>query len=103
MHLFKEDWVEVHKEILKTWDIAETPQINVRPGDYSEEFLEKAKEFMNCDIIIRQHGYRSVHYLIEVSLEETKEKVYTEICEQHTEKSQHHIGVESHRPPQPLE
>ena len=79
LHLFKEDWVEVHKEILKTWDIAETPQINVRPGDYSEEFLEKAKEVMNCDIIIRQHGYRSVHYLIEVPLEETNEKVYTEM------------------------
>ncbi len=79
LHLFKEDWIEVHKEILKTWEVAETPQINVRPGDYTKDFLERAKNYLNCDIIIREHGYRSVHYLIENFLEEINDKVFTEM------------------------
>ncbi len=78
LHLFKEDWIEVHKEILKTWEVAETPQINVRPGDYTKDFLDRAKNYLNCDIIIREHGYRSVHYLVQRETE-TGEKLFVEM------------------------
>ncbi len=79
LHLFKDDWMEVHNEIISNWEIAETPQINIRRGDYNMEDLKKSIEHLNCDIIIREHGYRSVHYLVESSLEETGEIIYTEM------------------------
>lgn len=66
LHLFKDDWDGIHKEITKLWDTKEIPQINIRRGDYNIEDLQTSIEGLNCDIIVREHGYRSVHYLISV-------------------------------------
>lgn len=79
LHLSKEDWMEVHKEILNNWEVAETPQVNIRPGDYNTELLKKTLSNLNCELIIREHGYRSVHYLIENYIQEINEIVYTEM------------------------
>lgn len=78
LHLFKDDWVHIHKEILKFWKVAETPQINVRPGDYNMDILKETMAHLNCDIIVREHGYRSVHYLIQTETE-AGEKLFVEM------------------------
>lgn len=78
LHLFKDDWIHIHNEILKFWEVAETPQINVRPGDYNMELLRESMAHLNCDIIVREHGYRSVHYLIQTT-SETGEKFFVEM------------------------
>ena len=78
LHLFKDDWINIHNEILKFWDVAETPQINVRPGDYNMDLLKEAMKNLNCEIIVREHGYRSVHYLVQTT-SETGEKFFVEM------------------------
>lgn len=71
LHLFKDDWTCIHGEILNLWNTEETPQVNVRRGDYNiQQFKESIKD-IDCDIIVREHGYRSVHYLIRHSISKT--------------------------------
>lgn len=71
LHLFKDEWVEIHNDIMGLWDIRETPQINIRRGDYNITELQESIADLNCEIVVREHGYRSVHYLI--SMPVTKE------------------------------
>ncbi|MEG0771974.1 RelA/SpoT domain-containing protein [Clostridium sp.] len=59
IHIFKEDWEEIHNFISNTWKIIEITA-NVREGDDTERFQE-----LNIEINSRKTGYRSVHYLIE--------------------------------------
>lgn len=66
LHLFKDDWKSIHQEITRLWDTKETPQINIRRGDYNVDKLEESIKEMNCEIIVREHGYRSIHYQIGV-------------------------------------
>lgn len=71
LHLFKDDWQNIHHEIIDLWNIHETPQVNIRRGDYNmEQFKESIKD-LNCEIIVREHGYRSVHYLIDINMTKT--------------------------------
>lgn len=65
IHLFKEEWMQVHNHINKTWDLNEPPTAFFRIGDPSsmtDKFLEKG-----CIIKEHQYGYRSVHYVIKTS------------------------------------
>ncbi|ADO84519.1 GTP pyrophosphokinase [Ilyobacter polytropus] len=78
LHLFKDDWKSIHEEIIDLWETKETPQINIRRGDYNLDKLREGIKNYNCDIIVREHGYRSVHYLIGASLSPQKE-VFVEI------------------------
>ncbi|WP_320047982.1 GTP pyrophosphokinase [uncultured Ilyobacter sp.] len=73
LHLFKDDWKSIHEEIIDLWETKETPQINIRRGDYNLDKLREGIKNCNCDIIVREHGYRSVHYLIGASLSAQKE------------------------------
>ncbi|MGL5051154.1 MAG: RelA/SpoT domain-containing protein [Fusobacteriaceae bacterium] len=66
LHLFKDDWKEIHHGIAKLWELLETPQINIRRGDYNLDILEQSVNELGCEIVIRDHGYRSVHYLIAI-------------------------------------
>lgn len=66
LHLFKDDWKSIHEEITRLWDTKETPQINIRRGDYNVETFKESIKNLNCDVIVREHGYRSIHYLIGV-------------------------------------
>lgn len=78
LHLFKDDWKSIHNEILKLWNIHETPQVNIRRGDYNTEQFKESIKDMNCEVIVREHGYRSVHYLIEIAINKS-ENVLVEI------------------------
>lgn len=73
LHLFKDDWKNIHNEITNLWDTKETPQINIRRGDYNMMELENSIQGMGCEIIVRDHGYRSIHYLIGVPVTKTDE------------------------------
>lgn len=78
LHLFKDDWEEIHEEITRLWEPKETPQINIRRGDYNLNILREKMKDLNCDIILREHGYRSVHYLVGVQLSKDQE-IFVEI------------------------
>lgn len=71
IHIFKEDWEDIHKFILNTWKVIEITA-NVREGDDTQIF-----EDLNIQIQSRKSGYRSVHYLIEFF--PTSQKVIAEI------------------------
>ncbi|WP_081092366.1 RelA/SpoT domain-containing protein [Peribacillus simplex] len=59
IHIFKEDWKDIHEFISTTWAVKEL-QVNIREGD-SRDIYEEQKIPINY----RETGYRSVHYLIE--------------------------------------
>lgn len=59
IHIFKEDWEEIHDFITSMWDVMEIVA-NIREGDNTKEF--EAKDIEVCS---RLSGYRSVHYLVE--------------------------------------
>lgn len=71
IHIFKEEWEDIHKFIVSTWKVNEITA-NVRDGDDIKKFEE-----LNIQINSRKSGYRSVHYLIESF--PTSEKVVAEI------------------------
>lgn len=73
LHLFKDDWQEIHREITHLWETKETPQVNIRRGDYNLQLLRENIKDLNCDIVLREHGYRSVHYLVGAPLSKTEE------------------------------
>lgn len=70
LHLFKDDWRDVHFGIKNIWTLLEVPQINIRRGDYNLETLEKNVDDLGCEIVVRDHGYRSIHYLIGILIKE---------------------------------
>ncbi|EQB86021.1 hypothetical protein M918_16370 [Clostridium sp. BL8] len=59
IHIFKEDWEDIHNFISNTWKVIEITA-NVREGDDTGRFEE-----LDIEINSRKTGYRSVHYLIE--------------------------------------
>ena len=71
IHIFKEDWEDIHNFICSTWKVIEITA-NVREGDDTQRFEE-----LNITINSRKSGYRSVHYLIEFF--PTSQKVIAEI------------------------
>ena len=71
IHIFKEDWEDIHSFISNTWKIIEITA-NVRDGDETQRFEE-----LNIKINSRKSGYRSVHYLIEFF--PTSQRVIAEI------------------------
>jgi ppGpp synthetase/RelA/SpoT-type nucleotidyltranferase len=71
IHIFKEDWEEIHRFITNMWKVVEITA-NVREGDDTRRFEE-----LNIQIHSRKSGYRSVHYLIESF--PTNHKVIAEI------------------------
>jgi ppGpp synthetase/RelA/SpoT-type nucleotidyltranferase len=71
IHIFKEDWKEIHDFIHGNWTVIETTA-NVREGDDKSLFEER-----DIETFTRPTGYRSVHYLIEVQA--TKVKTIVEI------------------------
>lgn len=70
LHLFKEDWNQIHDLITNTWDLYEIPTAYYREGDsteYKKSFQEKG-----CEPKEHPFGYRSVHYIIETKPAKTK-------------------------------
>lgn len=71
IHIFKDQWQEIHKFILKTWKVIEITA-NVREGDNIEVFQNQSIEVRS-----KASGYRSVHYLVEFY--PTSQKIIAEI------------------------
>ncbi|NME81959.1 RelA/SpoT domain-containing protein [Clostridium sp. SM-530-WT-3G] len=71
IHIFKEQWREIHEFIINTWNVIEITA-NVREGDNTKDFEE-----LNIEVRSRASGYRSVHYLVEFY--PTNKKVIAEI------------------------
>jgi ppGpp synthetase/RelA/SpoT-type nucleotidyltranferase len=63
LHLFKEDWIQIHDFITGKWELREKPIANIRKGD-SESFINEFKE-RGCEIKEHRFGYRSIHYLVQ--------------------------------------
>ena len=59
IHIFKEDWEEIHNFITSMWNVMEIVA-NVREGDNTKKFEEQG-----ITVRSRPSGYRSVHYLVE--------------------------------------
>jgi len=70
LHLFKEDWQEIHSYLTEKWDMREKPTAYFRQGD-SKRILSYYQE-NNCNIEENPYGYRSVHYLVRSSLGKTE-------------------------------
>jgi putative GTP pyrophosphokinase len=62
LHLFKEDWPQIHSFIVGEWELAEEPIAYIREGD-PQEYRERFRE-EGCTVTERDSGYRSVHYLV---------------------------------------
>lgn len=71
IHIFKDDWEEIHKLITHMWNVNEIVA-NIREGDNTQQFKE-----LGIKVCSRLSGYRSVHYLIESY--PTTEKVIAEV------------------------
>lgn len=69
LHLFKEDWLLIHRFITNTWDLKEAPIAYYRNGDS----LDYIDGFKSNGCIVKEHpfGYRSVHYLVKTSPNKT--------------------------------
>lgn len=63
IHIFKDDWEDIHNFITKKWNVIEIVA-NVREGDNVKTFEEKS-----IPVRSRVSGYRSVHYLIKYGAE----------------------------------
>lgn len=71
IHIFKEQWQEIHEFIVNTWKVIEITA-NVREGDNTKVFDD-----LDIKVCSRASGYRSVHYLVEFY--PTNQKVIAEI------------------------
>lgn len=71
IHIFKDQWQEIHELIIKTWNVIEITA-NVRDGDNTSIFDD-----LNIEVKSRASGYRSVHYLVEFY--PTNQRVIAEI------------------------
>ena len=61
LHIFKDQWKDIHDFIIKTWNVIEITA-NIRDGDDRSIF-----DNLGIEVISRQSGYRSVHYLVELN------------------------------------
>jgi putative GTP pyrophosphokinase len=75
LHLFKGDWQLVHNYIIKTWKLKEKPTAYYRQGDSAKVLAMFTSQ--SCRVKPHHAGYRSVHYIIELS--STRVKRYIEI------------------------
>jgi ppGpp synthetase/RelA/SpoT-type nucleotidyltranferase len=75
LHLFKDEWLELHNRISAEWGTAEKPTANYRKGDHPD--LLDAYRNSGCQLQENERGYRSVHYLIHT--QPGKQKVTAEL------------------------
>lgn len=61
LHIFKDQWNNIHDFIVDTWNVIEITA-NIREGDDRRIF-----DSLGIEVVSRPSGYRSVHYLVELS------------------------------------
>lgn len=59
LHLFKDDWKDIHNFITKTWELKEKPIAYVREGDNVNIYKKNKLKIME-----HPRAYRSIHYVI---------------------------------------
>ena len=59
LHLFKDEWSEIHKFVAETWEPLEDPVAYVREGDEIEVEQFRAA---GCRVELHPYGYRSIHF-----------------------------------------
>ncbi|WP_144734840.1 RelA/SpoT domain-containing protein [Acinetobacter oleivorans] len=62
IHLFKDEWRDVHQHILSNWKPNEKVVVYFRDGDNIDMFSGHS-----CNTIKHKAGYRSIHYIIPVN------------------------------------
>lgn len=72
LHLFKEDWLDLHQFITHTWNLRKVPIAYVRRGD-AAGYINSFKNW-GCTIKEHPYGYRSVHYLLQSMVSEQPEQ-----------------------------
>lgn len=72
LHLFKEDWLDLHQFITRTWNLRKVPIAYVRRGD-AAGYINSFRDW-GCTIKEHPYGYRSVHYLLESMISEEAEE-----------------------------
>ena len=60
IHLFKEDWLSIHRAIIGKWDLKEDVKAYVREGDNS--VIQNAFAEEGLTVENHKYGYRSIHY-----------------------------------------
>lgn len=76
LHLYKADWCSIHELIMKRWHLYERkPTANVRKGDSGLELYRH----LNCRVVEREAGYRSVHYLLKAGSGKEKQPVELQV------------------------
>ena len=109
LHLFKENWVEVHHFLEENWDFYTPPRANYKKGD--PETLLDMYAAMGCELNEHKNGYRSIHYhliirpgrqdmVAEVQVRTLFEEAWSEIdhyfrygAKRETEQAEPYIGV----------
>ena len=66
LHLFKEDWVNIHHFLAENWEFYTTPRANYKKGD--PEALLGMYAAMGCELNEHGNGYRSIHYHLVIRL-----------------------------------
>ncbi len=66
LHLYKDEWVAVHRHIMDHFELAEKPKAYIREGDAVITLQDEG-----CDISPHPAGYRSVHYIIRQGIGKT--------------------------------
>jgi putative GTP pyrophosphokinase len=70
LHLFKDDWLQIHDFVNGNWNLAEKPKAYFRKGD-PEHLLELFRA-RGCETAEHEFGYRSVHYLVKTQPAKTE-------------------------------
>lgn len=75
LHLFKNEWLDIHEYIKRCWNPVEGVVAYIREGDEGG-VVDSYKE-NDCAVQVHSAGYRSIHYII--STQPTLVKVFSEI------------------------
>ncbi|MBN2509224.1 MAG: hypothetical protein JXB03_03065 [Spirochaetales bacterium] len=62
LHLYRDDWTQIHSFLKDKWTFAEQPIAYIRQGD--PDRLSRYYKELECEVREHPHGYRSVHYVL---------------------------------------
>ena len=60
LHLFKENWIDIHNFLSENWEFYTTPRANYKKGD--PQRLLDMYSAVGCELNEHRNGYRSIHY-----------------------------------------
>ncbi|MDR1440163.1 MAG: RelA/SpoT domain-containing protein [Clostridiales bacterium] len=66
LHLFKENWFEIHNYLVENWEFSAAPKANYKKGD-PVALLDSYTQH-GCDLNEHPSGYRSIHYHLKLRM-----------------------------------